>query len=48
MEIKDEVIIDGNAVYEIDDNCKNKMQTTDIRNNNETLFQLMILLSLIM
>lgn len=42
--MKDHVIIDGNAVYEIDDECESQIQTTDISNNDSDLMFLLILI----
>lgn len=48
MQIKDDVIIDGNAVYEIDDNCKSEVHVTGVQKDNDIMFQLLLLLSLFM
>lgn len=46
MEMKDHVIIDGNAVYEIDDDCKNQIQATDIKKQDNDLMELLLILLL--
>lgn len=42
--MKDHIIIDGNAVYEIDDDCKNKIQATSTHQDTDVILQLLMIL----
>jgi len=42
--MKDHVIIDGNAVYEIDDECESQIKAADIVKNDNDLMLLFILI----
>lgn len=46
MEFHDQVIIDGNAVYEVDHNCRSQIQSTEFKGDKESMFQWMLLLFL--
>lgn len=48
MENNDQVIIDGNAVYEIDHNCKSQIRSTEHISDPNKMFLWMLLIMLLM
>lgn len=48
MGFLDQVIVEGNAVYEIDPYCKSQIRSTELKNDKESMLQWMLLLILLL
>lgn len=48
MASKDAVIIDGNAVYEIDHNCAKKIRSAEKNDNQDNILQWLLIAMLLM
>lgn len=45
--MKDHLIIDGNAVYEIDDDCESQIKVTEVVKKDNDIMLLLILILLL-